>query len=476
MEKTNTKSYLIGFVPYASAAFLIGIVGGFTAVLGPAFVKDIGIGYNNTTWTALATSVSTAAFAPMMGKLADVIGRRATLIIGICIFILGNIMTAIAHSLFFMLLARFAVGSGSAAIAPVILSYIISEFPEKKVSRGFSLYMLISSASVIFGPTLGGLIINKWGWRSMMWLCVIISLAVLLCCLITGKKAEDAAKPDKSFKRFDWYGSVTALIFFSLVLCIPSFGQNFGWSSVAFIAVCISAVISLVFLINAEKKATAPIIQGELIKRRAFISAILALFLTQGLMQANMTDLIVFVNYTQPQNTVISGYAISIMYIGMSLGSILLGPLADKYEPKAILTASFTVTGIGCALMLLFSAQTSVLLLAASLGILGFGLGANATVMMKAVLSGIPSDRAGAATGTYGLFRDLAAPFGVAVLVPLFTNGVNRIIASGINESAAAVSSVKALATVELLCVAAGILAVLFLPKIHKERKHDREA
>lgn len=98
-------------------------------------------------------------------------------------------------------------------------------------------------------------------------------------------------------------------------------------------------------------------------------------------MQANMTNIIVFVNYTQPENTVISGYAISIMYSGMSLGSILLGPLADTFEPKRILSVSFVITGMGCALMLLFTPVTSIFLLAASLGLLGFGLGANAAIL-----------------------------------------------------------------------------------------------
>ena len=49
MEKTNTNSYLVRFIPYALAAFLIGIVGGFMTVFGPAFVKDMGLAYNNTT-------------------------------------------------------------------------------------------------------------------------------------------------------------------------------------------------------------------------------------------------------------------------------------------------------------------------------------------------------------------------------------------------------------------------------------------
>ena len=472
MEKTDSKSYLLGFIPYALAAFLIGIIGGFTTVLGPAFVKDLGLDYNNTTWTALAMSISTAAFAPILGKLGDVIGRRVTLLLGILIFIFGNIMTAVAPSLIFMLAARFVVGIGSAAIAPVVIMYIISEFPPDKTSGGFSLYMLISSAAVIFGPSLGGIIINRWGWRIMMWICVAISVAVFLACLLTNKEKKT---PKRSLLGFDGLGSVFVLIFFSLMLCIPSFGQNFGWRSAAFLFVLVAAFLSLVILILVEGKAKTPILQGSFMRRRAFVLSVVALFLTQGLMQANMTNIIVFVNYTQPENTVISGYAISIMYVGMSLGSILLGPLADKFEAKRILSVSFVITGIGCVLMLLFSPVTSVLLLAASLGILGFGLGANATIFMRVVLSDIPTEKAGAATGTYGLFRDLAAPFGVAVFVPLFTNRVTENINMGIDEISAAVSSIKLLALTEIVCISVGIVAVILLPKINTKLTVERK-
>ena len=181
-------------------------------------------------------------------------------------------------------------------------------------------------------------------------------------------------------------------------------------------------------------------------------------------MQANMTNTIVFVNYTQPGNTTVSGYAISVMYIGMSLGAVLLGPLADKFAPRKILLGSFLFTGIGCSLLLLFSETTPVFLLMASLGILGFGLGGNGTVFMKVVLSGLTPQEAGAGTGTYGLFRDLAAPFGVAVFVPLFTNQITDRIAAGTAEAAAAVASVHNLAKGEILCVALGMIAVFFLP------------
>ena len=464
MEQNN--AYKIGFIPYALAAFLIGIVGGFSTVLGPSFVQDIGIAYNNTTWTALAQAMSTAACAPILGKVGDVIGRRTTLLLGIAVFTLGNVLSALANSLLFMMIARFVVGIGTAAITPVIMAYIVTNFPPNQVAKGFSMYMLISSASVIFGPTLGGLIISAYGWRAMLWVCVAICAVTFIVCVLTAGKQDSQRRP---LKNFDGIGAVLVLIFFSLMLCVPSFGQNFGWTSKAFLGVLIAAIISLLGLMAAERKAVQPILPGSFMKRGAFILSVLALFLTQGLMQANMTNTIVFVNYTQPDNTAVSGYAISVMYVGMSLGAVILGPLADRFEPKHVLTGSLILTGIGCGILFLFSEATSVLLLMASLGILGFGLGGNGTIFMKVALSGLPQQEAGAGTGTYGLFRDLAAPFGVAVFVPLFTNQITGLIAGGATGADAAVRSIHLLAIAELICIAAGIAAVLFLPRIRNK-------
>ena len=117
MKTYQSDSYMKRFIPYALAAFLIGLIGGLTTVLGPAFVKDMNLNYNNTTWTALSLSLSTAVCAPILGQFSDILGRKTTLLLGISIFIIGNILTAIASSLLFMLIARFIVGIGTAAIA-----------------------------------------------------------------------------------------------------------------------------------------------------------------------------------------------------------------------------------------------------------------------------------------------------------------------------------------------------------------------
>lgn len=470
----KNENYWKGFVPYGLAALLIGLVGGFSTVLGPAFVADLGLAYGNTTWTALAQAMSTAAWAPVLGKLGDLLGRKAALVLGLAVYTLGNVLTALAGFLPMMLLARFVVGIGTAAISPVILAYIVAEFPPEETGKGFSVYMLISSASVIFGPTVGSWLVGAFGWRAMIWLCSCLCGLILLPCLLLGEKGRRQIGGKTSF---DGLGAGLVVVFFSLVLCFPAFGQNFGWRSQPFLLAALAGVLSLIGLVLTERRAENPILPGRFMKRSVFFLSVAALFLTQGLMQANMTNTMVFVSYTQPGNTMVSGFAISVMYLGMSLGALLLGPLADKLSPKGVLIGSLLITGLGCCSLLLFSEDTPSGLLMGSLGLLGLGLGGNGTILMKTALSGLPPEEAGAGTGTYGLFRDLAAPFGVAVFVPLYNNQAEGLQRLGAAPAAAAVGAMDFLALGEILCVSAAIVIAWFLPHYpkNKEKYYDFE-
>lgn len=471
MEQTpNKSSYLKGFIPFAFAAAVLSLCGGFTAAVPSAVASEWGLGETGATWITLAFALSAAGMAPIMGKLGDLVGRRPAVLLGLGLMALGEFLIGISHSFLFLLVARFILGAGAAVIAPVVIGYILTEFPREKSGQGFAIYMFIASAMVIFGPAAGGLMIDAVGWRPVLYLCVGFCVVGILVSLALIKKSD---APQKSLAGFDGLGSVFVLLFFSLFLCIPNFGQTSGWLSRVTLVCIGAAVVSLVLLVVVESRAKHPILNKDFMARKQFILPVIALFLTQGLMQSCMTNTILFVITTQ-QNTTLSGIATSLMYVGMSVGAIVIGPMADKKEPRTVAAAALIFVAVGAGLQMLYTETTGLLLFGLSLLLIGLGLGGNATIFMKVALSGLTASQAGVGSGTYNMFRDMSAPFGVAVFVPMFSRGIAEAMAGGADVIKANVEAIRSTALVQVGCVVVGILVCLVIPRIYTESHGDQ--
>ena len=336
--------------------------------------------------------------------------------------------------------------------------------------------MVLSCCMVIFGPALGGLVISKAGWRTVLYICAALAALALAACWILVKKGEGY---NGRRTRFDISGAVLVVVFFSMLLSIPTFGQNNGWTALPTL-VCIGiGLISLGLLLFVERKAENPILNGRFMARKQFILPVAVLFLSQGLLQSCMTNIITFSIVTTGDRT-LSGIATSVMYVGMALGTIVIGPLADKKEPRVVAAAALIFVAAGAALQLLFTETTGLLLMCAAMFLIGLGLGGNGTIFLKVVLSGLDPKLAGSGSGTYNVFRDMSAPFGVAVFVPLFSgkmiSGTAALMEQGAEEAAAktlaAVDALHSTTLVQVACVVAGIGVCLLLPKIYEKNIH----
>lgn len=475
METTNNNGYMKGFVPYAIAAAVLSLCGGFTAAVPTGIVNEWNMA-ESVTFITLAYSLGAAALAPIMGKLGDVLGRRTTLLVSMGLYTLGQLLIAITpQSLPLVLVFRFMVGIGAAGIAPVVMGYIMTEFPPEKMGQGFTIYMFIACGMVVFGPTLGGIVMSKTGWRPVMWICVVLCVIALVLVMIMVKKDNG---PKKSLAGFDFVGAIFVLVFFAMVLCVPTFGQNNGWTSKVTLICIAVAVVSLIILVMVEKGKESPILSGKFMARKEFILPVIVLFLSQGLLQSCMTNIIVYAKYGFGDST-LSGIATSVMYIGMALGTIVLGPQADKKEPRVVAALALVFVVIGAALQLLLGKTLSLPLTCAALFFIGLGLGGNGTIFMKVVLSGCSPELAGSGSGTYNVFRDMSAPFGVALFVPMMTGGLAAGIAermgAGMDQAAATldycVTALHKVAVVQIVCVVIGIVVCLMLPKIYGDKK-----
>jgi len=476
METKTNNNYLKGFIPYAIAAAVLSLCGGFTAAVPSNIAAEWNMA-SSVTFITLAYSLGAAALAPIMGKLGDILGRRTTLLVAMGLYTLGQLLIAIcpANSLVLLLIFRFMVGIGAAGIAPVVMAYIMMEFPPEKMGQGFSIYMFIACGMVIFGPALGGLILEKTGWRPVMWICVVLCVISLALVLVMVKKDEGGKK---SLAGFDFVGAIFVLVFFSMFLAVPTFGQNNGWTSSTTLICMAVAVVGLIGLVLAEKKAQSPIISGKFMARKEFILPVIVLFLSQGLLQSCMTNIITFCIYTTGNRT-LSGYATSVMYVGMALGTIVIGPMADKKEPRVVAAIALVFVAIGAALQMLFTATTGLFLMCVSLFLIGLGLGGNGTIFMKVVLSGCAPEVASSGSGTYNVFRDMAAPFGVALFVPMFSAKCD--VATLFNPASTpealgaavqgCVDALHSTAMIQVVCVVIGIAVCFMLPKIYGNKE-----
>ena len=253
------------------------------------------------------------------------------------------------------------------------------------------------------------------------------------------------------------------------MLCIPTFGQDSGWTSKPALICLGVAVVALIFLVAIEKKAQNPILNGRFMARKEFVLPVIALFLTQGLMQSCMTNTIMFAMTTQG-NTTLSGIATSLMYVGMSIGSIVIGPMADKKEPRIVAAGALVFVALGAAVQMMFNETTGLAIFGLSLLLIGLGLGGNATIFLKVALSGLDPKLAGVGSGTYNMFRDMSAPFGVAIFVPMFSRGIASAMAAGADAIQANVSAIHSTAMMQVGSVIIGILVCLLIPKIYDKK------
>lgn len=467
MEKNN--NYMKGFVPYAIAAAVLSLCGGFTASV-PSAISTAWDADASLTFITLAYSLAAAAMAPIMGKLGGAIGRRKILMISMALYTAGQLLIAICpQNIPLLLVFRFMVGIGAAGIAPVVMAYIMVEFPPEKMAKGFTIYMVVACGMVIFGPTLGGIVMSVLGtadaWRTVMWICVALCVIAFIICFV--KVKDNPNIPKSSMQGFDWGGAVFVLLMFGALVCVPTFGQQNGWGSSYTLISAAVAIVSLIILVAVEKKAANPMLDGKFMARKNFILPVVVLLLTQGLMTACLTEMIRF-GYAI-EKTTIASVAMSIEYLGMAIGTVVLGPMADKKEPKVVAAIALVFVAIGSAIMLLINADSGLLLMGGALFFVGLGLGGNATIFMKVALSGVAPEKSSSASGTYNVFRDMCSPFGVAIFVPMFVTGMSTRAAAGMAVAEAASSSLHSVAWVQLACVIAGIVVCFMLPSVHKK-------
>ncbi|HEV7424091.1 MAG TPA: MFS transporter, partial [Candidatus Paceibacterota bacterium] len=246
----------------------------------PKIINDFSITVTSASWIATAYILANAVFVPIWGKLGDTIGRKKVYIIGFSIFIFGSVLAGLAWNLTSMIVFRVIQAIAGSADYPTAMAILAVTFREgKERAQALGIWSSSFAAAAVFGPLLGGPLIDSFGWRSVFLINLPIGILgiVMAIYFIHESRSESSMTGGNTY--FDWWGSITLGGMLSSLLLILDKGADWGWLSIPILACYFSTIVLLGLFIKIEKSAKDPIVDLKFFKIPAFVNALLNNFI-----------------------------------------------------------------------------------------------------------------------------------------------------------------------------------------------------
>jgi EmrB/QacA subfamily drug resistance transporter len=411
----------------------------------PEIQKELGLSTTGVQWAVNAYLLSLAALFAFGGRLADTVGHRKMVTLGVVVFAAASAMCGLTPkgSLAEAWLVFFRViqGAGGAIMFPAALAIVVQTFALRERGRALALFFGIAGGLTAIGPVLGGYL-TQWTWRAIFWVNIPVALVALILIFI--------AKPVTEHKpaRMDYRGLV--LIAAGITLSVFGFQQStiWGWSNPA-IGLCIAAGLALLVVFYfVEVRTPEPLMAVSIFRIRPFFVENLVLGIS------NLVFIPVFFfgsEYAQislAKTSSQAGVILLYFFIGFVIAAQLGGRLLDKGGAKRPVVLGCVLGAVGYYLWggevtsLSFSAQQWYIILAGA-GV-GFMLGPASTdaVNRASRLS------YGEATGITQTVRNYAASLGIAVLGTVLVTALRSqlttsLIAQGLHSGPAHAEAAK---------------------------------
>ena len=145
----------------------------------PDLIRDFHVSYSMSSWILTSYLIAGAVMTPIAGKLSDIYGRKKILLIIMVIYALGVSMAGFASDIYFMIFARAVQGIGM-SMFPIAFGMIRDQFPREKISIGQGVITSMFASGAVLGLTVGGIIVQDYGWHNTFFTIIPIAIALLL--------------------------------------------------------------------------------------------------------------------------------------------------------------------------------------------------------------------------------------------------------------------------------------------------------
>ena len=388
----------------------------------PKIITDFGITVSGAGWIATAYIIANAVFVPIWGKLGDTLGRKKIYILGFSIFIVGSVLAGLAWNLQSMIVFRIIQAIAGSADYPTAMAIIAVTFKQgKERAQALGIWSSSFAAATVFGPLIGGPLIDNFGWRSVF----LVNLPIGIIGIWMALQFINESRSEIKTRYFDWWGALALGGTLSSLVLVLEKGNDWGWlSSNSLICYLIISLLFVLF-IKIEQKVAEPIVDLKFFKIPAFVYTLINNFVVfMGMMGGLFLIPIfaqTFLGYTASQ----SGYLFMPLAAAMMIASPLGGALTGKFESRYIIFVSTIVASIGIFMLSFLDAKSTAMDIMVPLSVMAFGLGFGMAQRTNVVASLVDISEIGIASSVLALVRNISGAVGIALFGTILTNRIN---------------------------------------------------
>jgi EmrB/QacA subfamily drug resistance transporter len=388
----------------------------------PKIISNFSISVSSAAWIATAYILANAIFVPIWGKLGDTIGRKKVYILGFTIFIFGSVLAGLSWNLSSMIVFRVIQAVAGSADYPTAMAILAVTFRgEKERAQALGIWSSSFAAAAVFGPLIGGPLIDNFGWRSVF----LVNLPVGILGLFMAITFIKESVSEKKTRFFDWWGAITLGTALSALVLILDQGITWGWTSWQ-AWICYIAIIAFTWIfVLIEHHVPEPIVDLKFFKISAFTNTLINNFIVFMGMMGGVFLIPIFAQTFLGDSATQSGYLFIPMAAAMMLAAPIGGSLVGKVKPKYVIAASTLVAGIGIFLFSYLDPRSTALNITIPLSVMAFGLGFGMSQRTNVIASVVPTEEIGVASSILALARNIAGAFGIALFGTILTNTIN---------------------------------------------------
>lgn len=402
----------------------------------PSIIRDLGLDSTAAEWINAIYTLVFAALLVTLGRMGDVLGRRAMYLAGLVVFIAASMVAGLSTSGEMLIAARLVQGIGGAMILPSTQSILNANFQGRDRAVAFGIWGAVIGGMAAIGPLLGGWVTTNLSWN---W-AFLINLPIGLLAIVGTLRYIGESRDEDTKLGFDLPGFILITVGLVGVVFGLIEGRTYGWltpnpghpfsvlgwtwplESISVVAVAIGVgVVALLFFavveVRRERAGAFYLFDFSLWRYRAFRYGNLAGTIVSlgefGILFALPLFLQGVIGY--------DAFETGLIFLALAVGAFFAAPLsatlARRFGPRRAVSVGMGLEVIGIFLtVLVISPSTSGLLLAVPLFVYGIGVGLATAQLTSIVLSEIPPARSGLASGTNSTLRQVGSALGVAIL------------------------------------------------------------